>query len=135
MAAIGEFAPSVLVGVDDIPTRWNVQEEYPRWLGIGATTHWAAMASYHQRGLACARCLHPRDDPATGPIPTVAFVSFFAGLELACYFLRTLAGEHVPPSEQYTYLSPLHPGRIWRSPVAVRVDCPTCQPGADIRAA
>jgi hypothetical protein len=84
---VGAFAPKVLVGVDDIPTRWNVQLQQPHWLGIGATTHWDAMAAYHEQGLACAQCLHPRDDPTTALIPTVAFVSYFAGLLLACYFL------------------------------------------------
>ena len=36
-----------LVGVDDIPSRWLVQRAGPKWLGIGATTHWSAMASFH----------------------------------------------------------------------------------------
>jgi hypothetical protein len=135
MLEIGEFAPNVLVGVDDIPARWKVQAQEPQWLGIGATTHWDAMASYHERGLACARCLHPRDDPATGPIPTVAFVSFFAGLMLTCYFLRMLSGERVPKDEQHTYFSPLRAERLWRTPVAMRMDCPICSPGAGVRAA
>jgi hypothetical protein len=133
IVGLGEFAPSVLVGVDDIPTRWRVQQESPSWLGIGATTHWAAMASYHERGLGCACCLHPRDDPATVPIPTIAFVSFFAGLKLASYFVRACGGERFRTAEQYTYLSPLRPEHIWRSPVAVRPDCPLCQ-NAGIRA-
>jgi hypothetical protein len=135
MADMGDIAPSVLVGVDDIPIRWKVQEENPGWLGIGATTHWAAMASFHEHGLACARCLHPRDDPTTGPMPTVAFVSFFAGLTLASYFARMRAGQCIPTREQYTYVSPLRPERVWRSPVAVRSDCPTCRSGERVRAA
>ena len=121
-----EFAPSVLVGADDIPTRWEVQNQRPRWLGIGATSHWAAMASYHEPGLACARCLHPRDELTTEPIPTVAFVSFCAGLELACYFLRAKAGIAGQLAGQCTYLSPLRAEHIWRTPVAVRTDCPSC---------
>lgn len=134
MEELGEFVPNILVGVDDIPTRWEVQAQNPRWLGIGATTHWAAMASYHQHELACARCLHPRDDPANGPIPTVAFVSFFAGLALACYFLRAIAGEQISVAEQYTYFSPLRPEKVWRSPVAVRPDCPVCRFRVSVRA-
>lgn len=118
--------PRVVVGVDDIPTRWSVQEAKPRWLGIGATTHWSAMASHHYRGVACARCLHPRDDPDVGRIPTVAFVSLFAGLFLASYLLRSAAGEDVPADEQYLFLSPLRPERVWRSPVSARPTCPTC---------
>jgi hypothetical protein len=130
MVELGEFAPSVLIGVDDIPTRWKVQKESPSWLGIGATTHWAAMASYHEPGLGCARCLHPRDDPATAPIPTIAFVSLFAGLNLASYFVRASAGGRIRTGEQYTYWSPLRPEHIWRSPVAVRHDCAVCQHAA-----
>jgi hypothetical protein len=40
----------VLVGVDDIPSRWLVQRAVPAWLGVGATTHWSAMASFHVPG-------------------------------------------------------------------------------------
>lgn len=135
MEQIGAFAPNVLVGVDDIPARWNVQAQQPQWLGIGATTHWDAMASFHREGLACARCLHPRDDPTTAPIPTVAFVSFFAGLLLGCDFLRALSGELVSDDEQYKYFSPLRAEHPWRTPVAARVNCPTCTTGTGVRAA
>jgi len=123
---IGSFAPRVLVGVDDIPARWSVQAQQPEWLGIGATSHWDAMASFHIQGLGCAQCLHPRDDSTVAPIPTVAFVSFFAGLMLTSYTLRSAAGEMPIPDEQYTYFSPLRPERIWRTPVAPRAKCPTC---------
>lgn len=118
--------PRVVVGVDDIPTRWRVQEARPQWLGIGATTHWSAMASHHHGGVACARCLHPRDDSDVGRIPTVSFVSLFAGLFVASYLLRSAAGEGVPAGEQYLYFSPLRPERVWRSPVSARPMCPTC---------
>jgi hypothetical protein len=132
---LGEFALNVLVGVDDIPTRWKVQNQNPRWLGIGATTHWAAMASYHRDGLPCARCLHPRDEAGTGPIPTVAFVSLFAGLALAAYFVRMRAGGQISVSDQYVYFSPLRPQHIWRSPVGTRGDCPNCATSMPVRAA
>lgn len=121
-----EFFSHVLVGVDDIPIRWQVQTAQPDWLGIGATTHWSAMASFHRRDIACARCLHPRDDLNNDRIPTVAFVSFFSGLMLACYFMRAAAGEIISVGEQYRYLCPLRPERIWRSPVSVRPQCPHC---------
>jgi hypothetical protein len=127
--------PNVLVGVDDIAARWKVQEAAPVWLGIGATSHWCAMASFHHSQVACARCLHPRDEAANGPIPTVAFVSFFAGLQLACYFIRAAGGELVPVSEQHAYMSPLQAERIWRTPVDPRVGCPTCPPSVRRRAA
>jgi hypothetical protein len=135
IARVGEFFPAVLVGADDIPVRWKVQEEHPNWLGVGATTHWSAMASFHARGMACARCLHPRDDPGNDRIPTVAFVSFFSGLLLACYFARTVAGEDISLAEQQVYLSPLRLERIWRSPVSARPDCPLCGQPNEVRAA
>jgi hypothetical protein len=117
--------PRVLVGVDDIPTRWRAQEEKPQWLGIGATTHWAAMASYHRPGLGCARCLHPRDELGPARIPTAPFVSLLAGVHLACYLLSDLAGRLVE-CDQYVYGTPLRPEALWRSPVAQRPICTTC---------
>lgn len=135
MPLLGNLAPAVLVGADDIPTRWKAQAENPAWLGIGATSHWNTMASYHVANLACAQCLHPRDEHAAAPLPTVAFVSFFVGLMLACYFLRMKAGERLPPTAQYVYLTPFRVEGIWHSPVARRDDCPTCGTGQNIRAA
>lgn len=123
---IGPLARRVLVGVDHNPSRWEVQKAAPDWLGIGATTHWCAMASFHRAGLGCAQCLHPTDDPRDGPIPTVAFVSFWAGLMLATYFIRHAAGENIEPAHQQIFMTPLRPERPWRSPVAPRADCPLC---------
>jgi hypothetical protein len=51
---ITRLASTVLVGVDDIPTRWEVQAASPDWLGIGATSHFSAMVSTHVPGLPCA---------------------------------------------------------------------------------
>jgi len=121
-ATNGPLAKSVLVGVDHIPTRWNVQRAQPNWLGVGATTHWSAMASFHKPGNPCAACLHPYDDPTDGPIPTVAFVSFMAGLQLASYFLQS-AGDGSPSSQQ-TYITMPRPNSLWRGPVAWHPRCP-----------
>jgi hypothetical protein len=120
------LAASVLVGVDDIPTRWLVQRAGPDWLGVGATTHWSAMASFHMQGLGCAECLHPTDDPGNAPIPTVAFVSFWAGLLTASYFLRHRAGQTVPISEQQIYLTAPRPEHPSWSAVPKRPGCPSC---------
>lgn len=119
----------VLVGVDDIPTRWLVQSEHPRWLGVGATTHFASMASFHTARLPCARCLHYVDDPGAGPIPTVAFVSHWAGVWLAALFVRAVGGEQMSPAGQMIYQTSLRSesaSSLWRSPVARRVACPLC---------
>jgi len=90
--SMGALSPRVLVGVDHIPTRWTVQRAHPRWLGIGATSHWSAMATHHSIGAPCAGCAHPRDDTGDGPIPTVAVVSFLAALMQTTDFLRDVAG-------------------------------------------
>lgn len=124
---IGPFAATVLVGVDHIPTRWLVQRARPRWLGIGATSHYSAMASHHEAGTACAQCLHPRDEPDQGPIPTAAFVSFWAGLWLASLVSRHAAGERLPQAAQSIYMTSLRaesPRATWRSVVHSRQGCP-----------
>lgn len=133
VAALAPLAPRVLVGVDHIPTRWLVQQMQPRWLGVGATTHWNAMASFHEEGRACARCLHPRDDDNDAPIPTVAFVSFWSGLLLAAYLTRSAAGELLTAREQHVFLTPLRPESVWWGPIARRPNCPVC--GRGVRAA
>jgi hypothetical protein len=121
---IGPLANAVFVGVDDIPPRWDVQRAWPKWLGIGATTHFSAMASYHTPYLACAGCLHPVDDPTRGPIPTVAFVSFWAGLSLTSLYLRHLANDRGLAQDQEFYFSPLRPETFWHTPIQRRSDCP-----------
>ena len=124
---IDPLAPFVLVGVDDIPSRWIVQRARPAWLGVGATSHYSAMASFHSSGLACAICLHPRADDDPRPIPTVAFVSHWAGLWLASLLVRCAAGQAPPRNQQQAYLTMLRPdsaGALWQSGVAARVGCP-----------
>ena len=80
------LAPRVVVGVDDVRARWWVQEENPAWLAIGATGTHLAQLTTHQLGTACAGCAHPVPlDPQT--IPTISFVSFWAGLLQACALL------------------------------------------------
>jgi hypothetical protein len=122
-----QLGPSVLVGVDDIPTRWLVQRSNPEWLGSGATTHWSAMASFHEPGLGCAECLHPRDDPSDALIPTVAFVSFWAGLLTTTYFLRHLAGSLHPAIDQQIYMTPFRAENSLRAEVPLRNGCPSCE--------
>lgn len=126
LSSLLQLAASVLVGVDDIPTRWLVQRAGPDWLGVGATTHWSAMASFHAEGLGCAECLHPEDDPGNAPISTVAFMSFWAGLLTATYFLRHRAGQAIPVDKQQIYLTALGPEHPSWSVVPQRPGCPSC---------
>ncbi|OXM60021.1 ThiF family adenylyltransferase [Amycolatopsis vastitatis] len=84
LAAVGDLAPRVLVGVDDIPTRWFVQRQQPAWVGVGATSHAFVVVSDHRPGRPCAGCVHPLDDGnPLEEIPTIGFVSLWAGLLLA----------------------------------------------------
>ena len=129
-AALAEtLAPqalAVLVGVDDIPTRWAVQAQRPKWLGVGATTHYSAMASYHTPGLGCARCLHPVDDPGAEAIPTVAFVSHWAGLWLASMFAQARTGIPLERRQQSVFMTSLRaesPASVWYAPVPSRYGC------------
>lgn len=126
-ASLTPLAPRVLVGVDHIPTRWFVQESNPEWLAIGASTHWNVMASYHARGLACARCANPLDDDNDAPIPTVAFVSFWAGLLQIAYLLRQIGQGSIAASEQHIFFTPLRPEAPWRGGLLTKPDCPVCQ--------
>jgi hypothetical protein len=122
------LSPHVLVGVDDIPSRWEVQRAMQGWLGVGATTHFEVSTSSHDLQQPCAGCLHPRDDlQPTAPIPTASFVSFWAGLALAVRFLRHVCGQPYEDQRQHLWLSPLRMNErnaaLWR-PVARRRDCP-----------
>jgi hypothetical protein len=122
------LAPHVIVGVDDIPSRWFTQRTVSGWLGIGATSHFEASSSSHDVRQARGGCLHPRDDGADGTlVPTVSFVSFWAGLALAVRFLRHVSGSPYEPRKQHLWLSTLrmdeNNARLWR-PVAARPDCP-----------
>ena len=101
------LSQTVLIGVDHIPSRWAAQATGPGWMGVGATTGFCVQVSEHAVGQACAGCLHPEEGAASGPIPTVAFVSFWAGLLLAVRWLCHLGG--LPDPYQQTYFSPLRP--------------------------
>jgi hypothetical protein len=123
-----KLAPRLLIGVDDIPSRWEVQRWHPEWLAVGATSHFSVSSSAHRRGEPCCGCLHPRDDAAgPNPIPTVAFVSFWAGLATAVRLVRDVLGFPYPNDRQQLWLTPLRMDKthasMW-SPVAPRKDCP-----------
>jgi len=122
------LAPHVVVGVDDIPARWDVQRAARCWVGVGATSHFEASTSSHLPRQPCAGCLHPVDDARRGEqIPTASFISFWAGLALAVRLLREIGGNPYGPNRQHLWLAPLRMDQrnatLWR-PVAARSDCP-----------
>ncbi|GAA3895455.1 hypothetical protein GCM10022276_13150 [Sphingomonas limnosediminicola] len=123
-----DLADTVIVGVDHIPSRWSAQRSRPTWLGVGATEGFSVQVSHHRPGQACAQCLHPEDAPIDGPIPTVAFVSFWAGLLLAADLIRKTAGTLPSDNEQQVFLPALRP-ESWdyaHSPINPRAGCPNC---------
>ena len=126
------LAPSVLVGVDHIPSRALVQSRGPAWLCVGATSHFEAMASEHEEALnsGCAGCAHPTNDGVVVTIPTVSFVSYWSGLMVAARLLRRLAGAQCDLAEQAVSLFGLRlDGRYgqWRRPVPVVPECPVAR--------
>lgn len=104
----GPLANRVLVGVDDIPSRWLVQRHTSGWVGVSGTSHYSVSSSSHQPGEPCSGCLHPIDDalPAR-PIPTIAFVSFWAGLSLAVRLVREVVQQPYSRDRQHLWLTPL----------------------------
>lgn len=126
-ARIGPLARNVLIGVDNLHSRWAVQEEHPEWLGIGATEDYLAFLTVHHSGLPCARCVHPEGPLADGPAASAAFVSHWGGLVLAAAFARARSWSDFSADEQVTQFASLQlgsSGSVWKTKGAARGDCP-----------
>lgn len=121
------LASTVLVGVDDIPSRWAAQRSGPQWMGVGATEAFSVLVSSHAESQPCSGCLHPAaPPPASGPIATAAFVSFLSGLLLACRWQRALGAEGPELPDQQMFVSALRP-ESWpfgAMPVGANPECP-----------
>jgi hypothetical protein len=95
---------------------------------VSGTSHYSISSSAHRVGEPCGACLHPVDDalPA-GPIPTIAFVSFWAGLTLAVRLVREAVQQPYERNRQQLWLTPLRMDQryaaIW-SPVPPHSACP-----------
>lgn len=101
--------PTVLVGVDDIPSRWAAQAADPAWLGVGATEGFSVLVSSHVASQPCVGCLHPVAATPNGPIPTAAFVSLLSGLLLVARWQRALGPEGPTLADQQHFLNALRP--------------------------
>jgi hypothetical protein len=101
---LGSLAPRVLVGADQIPVRWAVQQGAPRWLQVSGTSQFFAMASSHYPDGPCAGCAHPVDENGNDPIPTISFVSLWAGVLQAADLLNEASGR--PTAGCYTMCYP-----------------------------
>lgn len=81
----------VVMGVDHIPSRWDVQRDHPRLLLNGATEGDRVRVSVHHAGVdaACVGCLNPDQGKLPNDlVAAVPFVSNFAGLVLAAELLK-----------------------------------------------
>ncbi len=125
--ALRPLAEHVLVGVDHIPSRWVIQRGVPGWLGVGSTASFITLTSEHDGIGGCAGCLHPCDDDVEAMIPTVSFVSYWAGLLVAVRLLRKAMGLGRDPARQALCLTPLRldlQGSFRWQPVLISPRCP-----------
>jgi len=122
------LASRILVGVDDIPSRWRVQRCAPLWLAVSATSHFSVSSSGHRLDQPCCGCLHPIDEPGEiNSIPTVSFVSLWAGFAMAVRLIREGLGVSDSRDRQHLWLTPLRMDHVHAAmwlPVAPRRDCP-----------
>lgn len=122
---IAHAAPRIVVGADDIAVRHVAQDANPDWLGIGATGHDEVRITEHEPGEPCARCAHPHvGEPDDALIPTIAPVSFQAGLRLVSRLLRAAAGDPTPAALRYATYWPLRPGTVVLGPTPAHPSCP-----------
>jgi hypothetical protein len=113
--------PRVVVGADNLQARW--------WLGVGATADFMAMVSDHTPNAPCAGCVHPFDDGVRDVIPTISFVSYWAGLLLAT---RLIASAHREVHVARGSVFEVNALRL-DSPTAFRSYSPTRHPACPLR--
>jgi hypothetical protein len=103
---LAPLAPSVLVGVDHVPSRWLVQSEEPETLVVAATEGFDALVSLHRAGMSCAGCMHPTRPPDEDnrTVPAISFVSFFAGFFQALVLATVASG--CQPRKQVIHVMP-----------------------------
>jgi hypothetical protein len=105
-ARLAPIAPRLLVGVDHIPSRWAAQRAAAAsWVCVGASSHDFVLVSAHPSGWACVGCVHTRDEGLTGNVPTISFVSFWAGLILALELIANAAARS-PAGARSTHVWP-----------------------------
>ena len=129
VTGLAPLAPVVVVGTDNVPSRWTAQDADPRWLVIGATSEFMAMVSEHDGTGGCAGCVHGYDDGVRATIPTISFVSFWAGLLVAARILHHAAGRAWGHSGDVTLLFALRQDAARATlhyPNARRASCPLC---------
>jgi hypothetical protein len=114
----------IMIGADDIRARHTAQQSGPEYLAIAATSHFEVRLTQHFRGGPCAGCAHPYyNELDDSLIPTLATVSFWAGLQLALFVLARACGSEVPQDHSYATYWPLRPGSGVAGPVLYHPLC------------
>ena len=135
---LAPIAQRLLVGVDHIPTRWAAQRAATGWTCIGATSHDFAMVSAHPPRTPCVGCAHPRDEDVPGEIPTISFISFWAGL-IQALELAAMSAARLAASARTTHIWPVgleNPRGIHQYSQAPAPRCPVgCQASTALRSA
>ena len=127
---VGPLAQRVLVGVDHIPSRWLAQRHAPSWVGVGATQSLESMVSAHLPGEPCSGCLHPREPEVDETVPTISFVSFWAGLLLALELLSEAGGARADDQALLCWPFGWDGPHLMRLPVAAQAHCPVRCPAS-----
>jgi molybdopterin/thiamine biosynthesis adenylyltransferase len=128
LAGIAPLAERIVAGVDNSKARWFVQEQWAPHLYIGATSNQEAVLTTHHPGEPCAGCAHPDPLPEGEMVPTISFISFWAGLLQACGLLAE--AERPQPAQRVTVypfaLGQANWGRVAELPRGSRcaIHCP-----------
>lgn len=133
-----ELRGRVVVGVDHVPSRWLLARSRYDWMGVGATEHFNAMNSGHYPFSGCPACLHPHDEAGPEITPTIAHVSFLAGLVLAKDLIADIAGVGPLLRSQHRYTFTTAFGSDTQEMVAgvpPREDCPAGCPASQMKKA
>lgn len=127
----GPLQDFVLVGADDVRARWDVQNLAPRFLAVGATQGQFVMVSTHTTSTSCVGCVHPVPNPLDQVVPTISFVSFWAGLLQAMVLMSHAAGHPLVRSALHCWpFGSSGPGILPFEPVR-NPECPLeCYSGA-----
>lgn len=126
----------VMVGVDHVPSRWLLARGRYDWMSVGATEHFNVQSSVHYPFSGCPGCLHPHDEAGPEITPTIAHVSFLAGLLQAVNLIADVAGAKASLQSSQRYIFTNGFGRTSdeiRSGVFVRRDCPAGCPASQAR--
>lgn len=135
-ADLSTISGRVAVGVDHVPSRWLLARGRYDWMGVGATSHFDVLSSVHYPISGCCACLHPHNESGPPITPTIAHVSFLAGLVLATDLIVDVTGATAAIQSRQRYLYTTAFGRESgevRSGISPRADCRAGCPASQIK--